>query len=218
MLRFIVNVIITLGIIFLLLMYIDGRYSNNYDHTLLFKIDGFLQSLIASLCFIAVIFFLVKPSIGIADVMAELPEIDGTAPHIRLKIVNYSLFKAHDIQLSVYQKKRVSISGDDVSSTLLGYYDGNRQGTGYMQSALFCLFEKEKSNAVQFKLSQLIGNPEADTLIKEILTSSTGFLEIRLTVRHGLSGLMGNYIKKFHTSRCLKSGIYNHGFSVKIAS
>lgn len=52
----------------------------------------------------------------------------------------------------------------------------------------------------------------ADIKIKEILNSRNSYLEIHVYVRNGLSGLQGNFIKKYHNITSIKSGYYKHGF------
>ena len=63
--------------------------------------------------------------------------------------------------------------------------------------------------------------PTKDTVFEKTTTPLTHWfyaIFLQTTTRNGLSGLHGNFIKKFHNITCVKSGFYKHGFSVGIAN
>jgi hypothetical protein len=210
MIKFIGNILFCLFIVFLFGDYFHYRFLNGYETSELFKVDGIVQALVAAILFLVLVFLMVKPSIKIADNIAELPQKNHTPEHFRIKIVNHSLFRAYDLELSVFHKERISISGFDIKSTLVVHLKGVESGTSYLQSALLALFDQTRTNAAQLRFHAL--DNVADQKIKEILESETSYLEIHVSVRHGLSGIQGNYVKKYHNMSNVMKGYYKHGF------
>lgn len=213
MFRFILNIIFCLLILSLLIVYIIFRFSTSFETSFLYKIDGMIQSLFAALTFLVLVFIFMKPSIKIAKHIAELPVSDLDASHLRVKIVNYSLFKAYDLNVYIYEIERINISGPDISSKLLAHYHGINEGTPYLQSALIASFEDTKTNAAQVRLKRL---SVSDEDIKKALNGGHTYIQIHVTIRHGLSGLQGNFVKKYHNYSCVLTGFYGHGFDSSV--
>lgn len=195
----------------LLFYFVYLRFNDSYSSSWLFHIDSLLQSLIASLLFLILVFILIKPSIKIAPFIAEYPQKNTTNPHLRLKIVNYSLFRAFDILIHIYKVEKISETGSDIRLTLIGKYVGAEGGTPYLQSAIYGLFEETRTNAAQLKFYKIL----EDRAIREVLDSD-GHLLVHLNIKHGLSGLQGNFIKRYHNESCIRKGYYEHGFRTGI--
>jgi hypothetical protein len=217
MFRFIINVLFCLLLLFLLVFFVYERLDKSYDNTWAFKLDATIQGILAALLFLVIVFVMMKPSIRIASMIAELPAKGAEPGHLRLKIVNNSLFRAYDLTINVYHKRRIHISGPDVKSELLGHYEGNKSTVSYLESALFSVFESTKTNAAQIRFKIMMGD-EADLAVKNVLEADDSYLEVHLTIRHGLSGLQGNYVKRFDNISCIKRGFYAHGFRIGIKS
>lgn len=130
--------------------------------------------------------------------------------------MNYSIFRAYELKFSVYQISRISISGSDVKYTLIGRHEGIAGSVPYLESAFISLFRENKLNAAQLRFITL--SPDTDEKIKQVLDAEDSYLEIHVTIRHGLSGLKGNYVKRYHNSTGLKLGFYEHGFKTGIKS
>lgn len=219
--RFIINVLVLVTIITLLVLYVTRRADGNYLNSNLYRFDGLIQSVVASLLFVLLLFLFLKPSIKISPHIAELPDMDNMPSHLRFKVVNTSLFSVYDLQVNVYEFRRINTSGPDIKTVLLCHYEGIQRGTGHLQSAFRALFSDTKPNAVQFRFKKLLGssqweNEQADEMIKTILKSSSSYVEIHVSVRHGLSGLLVNSVKRYHNQACIKKGIFDHGFKTGI--
>ena len=202
--------------VILFIWFIYERLGNSYEHTWAFKLDATIQGVVAAMLFLILIFLLVKPSIKIADSIAELPAKGAEPGHLRLKIVNYSLFRAYDLNINVYHKKRIHISGPDVKTEVHRHYEGYKSEVSYLQTPIIGIFEMSKTNAAQLRFKTLISS--ADDKVKNVLESEDSYLEVHISVRHGLSGLEGNYVKRYHNSSCIKRGYYEHGFKSGIES
>jgi hypothetical protein len=192
-------------------------FSPGFETTWAFKIEGLILHLIGSILFVALIFIVLKPSILIAKHIAEFPA-KAEPGHLRLKVLNSSVFSAHDLQINVYKIERINLSGADIRATLLGHYEGMQQGVNYLQSAFRAMFESTKTNALQLRFKSIMKDDNADNIIREILDSTTCYLEIHISLRHGLSGIVGNSIKRYNNITSIKRGVYKHGFSLKIDS
>lgn len=221
MVKFVANIVVLIIIITFLILYVIARIEPNYATSELCRFDGLIQSLIASFLFVIFLFLFLKPSIKISSNIAELPDMDNAPSHLRFKVVNSSLFGVYDLQVNVYEFRSINTSGPDIKTVLLCHYEGIQKGTGHLQSAFRALFSDTKLNAVQFRFRKLLGdgqaeNDEADKKIKKILKSSSSYIEIHVSVRHGLSGLMGNSVKRYHNQACIKKGIFEHGFKTGV--
>jgi hypothetical protein len=214
--RFFSNIFICLLLIGLLIYFFIARVSPDYEAGWVSKFDHAIQALVAAILFLVLLFVLVKPSIEIASSIVEIPAAHDVPSHLRIKIVNHSLFAAYDLNVYIYRRTRVNLSGSDIKSSLVGHYHGRQEGASYLQSAFIAMFESTKTNAAQLRFRSLRDNADAE--IREILESQASYLEIHIVIRHGLSGLEGNFVKKYHHIKCIKSGIYEHGFSTKINS
>lgn len=213
MIRFYFNLFLCLLIVSLSWWYVyEILYNEQLNEYRIYRLDDVFQDLVASVFFLIIVFLLIKPSIKIADNIALLPASENDPAHLRLKLVNYSLFKAYDLHINIYEMKRVSVSGPDIRSDLLGCYEGYKQGTPYLQSSIIALFEETKRNAAQMRIKRLVSEDK----FREVLNNSESYIEVHVSIRHGLSGLQGNFVKKFHNLSSIKSGVYSHGFDYRI--
>jgi hypothetical protein len=200
----------SIGIVFI---YIHFRLLDTYESFKISKLDGLFTEIVGGLIFLVLLIIVLKPSINICTKFAEIPSMTGSEKHLRFKIVNTSLFKAYDLQVHIFHKKHANLSGADITSKLIASFEGHEVGISYLQSSLNALFEDSRTNAAQFRFFKI---DTTDNEIREILNSSDSYLEVHVYLRNGLSGLQGNFIKKFHNSTCIKSGFYKHGFSTDI--
>lgn len=195
-----------------ILTYIFFRIKPDYENYSIARLDGLLTEIFGGLIFIVLLIIILKPSINICTHIAELPANGDIAEHLRFKIVNTSLFKAYDLQIRIFHRERTNTSGADISSELIASFEGYEVGISYLQGGLQALFEDTKTNAAQFRFFRIVNEAGSDIKIKEILNSRNSYLEIHVYVRNGLSGLQGNFIKKYHNITSIKSGYYKHGF------
>ncbi len=175
--------------------------------------DGLIEEILGSILFLALLFYFMKPSIKVSKYIAHVPATATESAHLRFKVVNCSLFKAYDFHVDMYEMKIVSSSGHNVKSELMGSYEGFEQGTPYLESGILSLFQYTKRNAAQVRIKRLV---DSDDVFKSALQSDS-FVELHISFRHGLSGLQGHYIKRYHSINCIRSGMFGHGFDTRIS-
>lgn len=177
--------------------------------------EPIFQSFIASIVFLFFVFALIKPSAEMSDYIANVPkpplEDTGLKSHYRFKIMNHSIFRAYDLVIYIYKKERVSQSGNDIRRSLLAKIDGYEIGIPYLQSSLLSLFDKSRPHACQFRPSRFIKDSDFYNAI-----SGDSSIEVLVTLRHGLSGLQGIFIKEFPNEDCIKDGYFKHGYQLGI--
>lgn len=203
--------------VFLVFVWCKNEFSPDPEHLKWYcKFDGLITEIVGSFLFLIIIFILMKPSIVIASKLAQIPEGAGGASHLRIKFVNYSIFRAYELKFSVYQISRISLSGSDVKYTLIGRHEGIAGSVPYLESAFVSIFKENKLNAAQLRFVTL--GEGTDEKIRKVLDAENSYLEIHVTIRHGLSGLKGNYVRRYHNLTDLKSGFYEHGFRSGVKS
>ncbi len=213
MFRFWKNLFFCSLLIVIVGFYCFQKAEPDYERYILSKYDGLYQEIIGGLIFIILLIVILRPSIAISPEIAELPANDDEPQHLRIKIVNYSIFKAYDIQINVYHKERTNVSGPDITSSLIGTYETYKVGIPYLESGFLASMEKEKTNAAQFRLSKMLAQ---GIDMKKLLGRTNSYVEVHVIVRHGLSGIKANFVKKFHNTTFIKSGYYAHGFNINI--
>lgn len=214
--KLVINILFCIIIAGLVGLYIFSKIDNSlHADGWVSRISGLLEEIMGSIIFLVIVLVMIKPSIKIATTIARIPASNHEPEHLRLKFVNCSIFKAYDLHVDIYEMKRISLSGDDVKPLRLGSYDGFETGPAYLQSALKAINDNVKRNAAQIRVRSLVKNEE--DFIKA-LDSNDSFIEIHVSVRHGLSGLQEHYIRRFHNPGCIKPGYYGHGFDTKVKS
>ena len=211
------NIFLLLLSMALIIWFIISVYSPNFATKWPYKIEGLILHVIGSIIFVVLIFIILKHSISISKYIAILPA-NEEPEHMRIKVINYSLFEAHDLQINIYKIDRINISGSDVKATLLGHYEGMAQGINYLKSGFKSMFDSTKTNAIQLRVNSVLQKENGDQIIKDILASQTSYLEIHISLRHGLSGIVGHVVKRYNNSLCVKNGVFKHGFSLAIDS
>jgi hypothetical protein len=108
MLKFWLNLLLVVALITLTTAFFIYLYNPHFKTSPLEPINSLIQGLISALIFLVLIFYLIKPSIKIADHLAESPD---EQPHLRIKVVNCSLFRAYDLNVSFSTNKGLAYLG-----------------------------------------------------------------------------------------------------------
>ena len=112
----------------------------------------------------------------------------------------------------MFKVEKTTNTGPDIRLTLLGKVEGSNSTIPYMESALRGILHETKPHAAQMRLDRI----SQDDLVREVLENDHAYLMMLVKVKHGLSGLQGNFIKKFNNTSCIKKGRYKHGFFTDI--
>lgn len=184
------------------------------DSIVLFLDFEFVKSIVAgvigSFIFLFIALFMLKPKVKICDKIAFEP--NGSDTFYLFKFVNKSLFMAYDVTVELIQREKVPYgSGSDggtrynIVTSKIGEprrfvkIEGNRWG----------IFRRDEDalHAIRIKTTNDI---------RKILEVPSQVIELRVTLRHGLSGLSGSYSRTYPTTTYLQKGNYGHGSSFEI--
>lgn len=165
-------------------------------------IQGLITEIVGGIAFLFVILVLLRPSFSISSEIAKYIDPVQEVPCYAVKIVNKSLFQAFDIsaQMSSLSYFPAQPSGTDktllpVALTLPNIpHLPNR-------------FNKENDHAVWFRTF-------AD--IETILKNPSSSIQIKVTMRHGLTGLSKIKFVNYSTPTLIKMGHFESGNNLKI--
>lgn len=198
--RFTIFILIIFNIFFLgfgTIWCIYHFINKNYYSIEAGAIPSLYLSFIASLSLILVLFLLVKPSLIISDKIAssiafnidyDTNTFNNNVDWLRIKIINYSLFKATDLKATLYFTKPIQNSGKhsqythfyDIPITIpfiAGLIDGAILNYPYNTHCYQMKITKEMS------LNQLAE-------FKHALTTDSNAILLVVNARHSFSGLI----------------------------
>lgn len=172
--------------------------------------DNVLTNVIASCVFITLIFIFLKPAIFISSKIARSkPNEDN----FRFKMINLSMFKITDIQISFYKCRTIDHTGFHKEYELLGTLDMNNYLPGNIKPFWALVTDSYNEFALNFRYHP--SNPDNNNLI-QIINDEYCSLSVEIRATHGFSGLKGTFIKKFDNSSMIKPGKFRSGLSTRI--
>jgi len=166
-----------------------------------------LSSLIASFIFLIVILVLLRPSIKIGNVITIESDLEKQC--YRMKFYNTSVFSAYDANISLVileerpaEPKGKHIFFEEVSLTKSDF------NIIFKWLPMF-LTKNYAHNCTQVKT---FAN------LEEILKHPNKSLQLKITLRHGLTGLSKSFVKNYNTDAVLKKGSFAFGNTFDIIS
>ena len=167
---------------------------------------GALSSLLASFVFLLFILFFLRPSIKIGNCIVKETDEDGE-PCYRLKFYNTSIFSAYDaaISLVALEERPAEPTGKHIffHDIVLTKDEFN---VIFKWLPMF-LIRNYAHNCTQVKTREDLG---------EILKHPTKSIQIKITLRHGLTGLSKTFVKNYNTTAVLENGTFAFGNSFKV--
>lgn len=164
-----------------------------------------LTSLIASFIFLFTILVFLRPSIKIGEIIV-LDEDDGNECY-RMKFYNNSLFSAYDADISLIaledrpaEPKGKHIYFQDIE------LKKNKFSVIFRWLPMF-LARTYAHNCTQVKTFENLN---------EILKHPHKSLQLKITLRHGLTGLSKTFVKNYQTEAVLEKGKFAFGNSFKV--
>jgi hypothetical protein len=167
---------------------------------------GLTYAIVASLIFLFVLLFLFRPYLKIGDKIASHIDETGKAC-FRFKFYNRSFFSGHDavIDLRMLEDMPANPTGKDVLVTKVELTTRNFP---YIPRYIPGYFVKNYAyHCIQVKTY-------AD--VRNILSDRKNSLQLRIILKHGLTGLSKNYIRDFNTPKCIVNGEWVFGNSLEI--
>jgi hypothetical protein len=158
-------------------------------------------NLIASFVFLFTILFFLRPSIKIADKIASHRD-ENNQPCFRIKFYNTSLYSGYDVIINLRELEEIPAhpKGKDI---YVRNVDLTTPQFPYIPRWLPKVFLKVHAHhCIQVKTFENL---------QSILAQPNKSLQIRITLRHGLSGLSKNFVKDFQKPKAIIDGEYEFG-------
>ena len=165
-----------------------------------------LTSFIGSFAFILYILVFLRPRIKIAGTIAKTKDDDGKDCFV-FKFYNCSIFSAFDvyIDLITMEERHAEPKGKHI---VYEKVDLEVSEYGYLNRWMpQFLCKNFAHHCVQIKTYENLD---------KILSQNQVSLQIKIVLRHGLTGLGKNFIKDYHTVHKIKSGEFAFGNSFAI--
>lgn len=164
-------------------------------------INNIFCSVIASFIFLFAVLILFKPKILLSPFICKSKFKNGKEDFYSFKFINISIFSAYDVQIELLE------------------VDSYPVANGYMNERLthLQLVLDRVSNIPGYRPSWIIKNApyaivvRASEEISEILKDDYKSIIIKVTLRHGLTGLVKVFTKKYTDLSQIKSGKFNYG-------
>ncbi len=163
-------------------------------------IQGLIIEILGGIIFLFVILVLLRPSFEISSEIAKYEERNRSC--YAIKIVNKSIFQAFDIYAQVSSLSYSPAQPSGTNKTL--------QPVALTLSNIPHLpnrFNKENDHAVWFRTFENI---------ETILNDPNACIQIKVTMKHGLTGLSRIKFVTYTASSLIKSGRFESGNSLKI--
>lgn len=160
-------------------------------------------SIVASFIFLFVVLFLFKPKIKLCPFICKSNYKNSEEEFYFFKLINYSLFSAYDIYIELLEVDRYPISNGQMNSRfthLSLVLDRVSNIPGYRPSWI----TKNAPYAVVVRSNADISN---------VLKNDYQSVMIKITLRHGLTGLVKVHTKEFTEASQIKKGKFNYGLN-----
>lgn len=163
-----------------------------------------LCNLIASFIFLFSILLFFRPAIKISDKIASHIDEDGKLC-FRIKFYNQSWFSGYDVVVNLRELEEVSAQpgGKDIYVRSLQLTTSNFP---YLNKYVFKPVNYA-NHCIQVKTLEDLS---------VILSDRHKSLQIRITLKHGLTGLSKNFVKNFSNEKSIINGRYEFGNCIKI--
>jgi hypothetical protein len=167
---------------------------------------GACSSLVASFVFLFAILVFLRPSIKIGKTIVMEKDNEGKDCY-RIKFYNTSIFSAYDaiINLVALDEQPAEPKGKHI-------YFNDIPLTKYEFNVIFrwlpmILTKNYAHNCTQIKTFENL---------EDILKHPNKSLQLKITLRHGLTGLSKTFVKNYHTKAILEKGSFAFGNSFEV--
>ncbi|MHC2993020.1 hypothetical protein OB13_16070 [Pontibacter sp. HJ8] len=160
-------------------------------------------SVTASLLFLFILLFIFRPHIKVSPFVCRSPskfEDDKTVYFI--KVVNHSFFPAYDIKVNLQILEKYPVPPAGMMNTrmrpleLVSYTHSHL--VGYRPS----WWRKQANHCIRFRTFE-----DLDSIVKDDMKS----VEVQVTLKHGLSGLVKVFSEEYSDKSQIKGGTFSYG-------
>lgn len=162
---------------------------------------GLTYAIVASLIFLFIVLILFKPKIRICPFLTYV-QAGVDTPYYTFKFVNVSYFSAHDIHAELHKTRKIPMGGGKYNNE----YEKLTLVNGEMSHVPRRLPFWSKNDA----------NPHCMTVrstqnIREILTPESNGIVLRISLKHGLTGLSKVFEQEYANEQDIKQGKFKPG-------
>jgi len=164
------------------------------------------SSLIASIIFLFLILFGLRPKIKISNIIV-LDIDENNEECYRIKFYNTSIFSAYDVNVDLIEleERPAEPFGKHVYYKKIDLTRSNFSVIQHWLPSMMC--KNYAHHCTQVKTY---------SKVRDTLKDNHRSLQLKITLRHGLTGLSKNFIKNYHTDASLIKGAFEFGNSFKV--
>lgn len=159
-----------------------------------------LSSLIASFIFLIVILVFLRPAIKTSKCIVLA--LEEGKPCYRIKFYNTSIFSAYDADVSLVALEERAAAPKGKHTYYQEIALGKNKFSVIHRWLPMCLAKNYAHNCTQVKTFENL---------EEILKDQHKTLQLKITLRHGLTGLSKTFVKDYHTESSLAKGLFEFG-------
>lgn len=163
-----------------------------------------IVNLVSSLAFLFVILFAFRPKLRISKKIAKETLDDGSIKYV-FKIVNWSLYNAFDVHVSIDERKLIPTPENRFDEELRALY---LKRDFFATLPGIKIWDKYKTSSYGL---QIYSDLDLDDILKDNRTS----ILLQITLKHGLTGLAKCY-EKTYVKKSIKTGSFADGWSMSI--
>jgi hypothetical protein len=173
----------------------------NWDEFWFAGMVHIIFGLVVAFIFLLVLLAFLRPSLVISDNICSV--LESGKPVYRFKVINKSIYHAFDANIELFLMQPIvnnsahtNLKYKPIKLTPERLNQFNRHRRGYSRKDPHALF------ATLIKTSEDLSS---------LLSISDTYLELQITVKHGLTGLGGSYSKKFSKTNIHKDHKFKFG-------
>ncbi len=155
-----------------------------------------LGDILGAFVFLFLILLLLRPKVRIAPFLCKISD------NYHFKFVNVSIFDAHDIKAELYEIRKVPMGNGDFNNTYRKLALQNGEIAYLPKRPLLWQKNKDYPHCMTVRTSEDISG---------ILSDETAAVLIRVSLRHGLTGLSSVFEQDYAGDQQIKTSKYKPG-------
>ena len=164
-----------------------------------FSID-ILGGIIGAFFFLFIVLFFLRPKINIASFLCRI--LHNGKNYYHFKFVNASIFDAHDVKIELYEIRKIPMGG--------GQYNNTYKKLELLNSEVACLPRKpmpwaKREDHPHCMIVRTLND------IDSIVSDENSAVLIRITLKHGLTGLSNVFEQDYANNNDIKPSKYKPG-------
>jgi hypothetical protein len=157
-----------------------------------------LGGILSAFIFLFIVLFFFKPKIRIAKFLCKPKDSEFYI----FKLVNVSFFSAHDLHVELYKIRRIPMGGGQFNNEYEKLTLLNSQISHIPQRPMFWKKNKDHPHCITVRSKENLN---------EILKQDTNAISLKVSLKHGLTGLHGVFEREYATEPDIQAGRFKPG-------